>query len=219
MALIHGGFWRARYTKALMRALAAAVVGQGWAAWNVEYRRVGPGGGGGGWPTTFDDVAAAVRRLSSMGGIDAGRVATCGHSAGGQLALWVAGEPEVELCAAVSLAGVLDMHAAARSRVGARAVQALLGGAPDEVPERYLRASPLARLPLGVPQLVVHGTGDTVVPPDMSERYVAAAAVAGDDVRGVALPGVGHRGVIARRGPACRAVLAFLDHVFGPPAG
>ena len=74
VVLIHGGFWRAVYTKTLMTRLARSVVEQGWAAWNVEYRRVGVLGGGGGWPETFEDVAAAVDHVASFSGIDTGRV-------------------------------------------------------------------------------------------------------------------------------------------------
>src|SRR5579862_1360670 len=54
--LLHGGFWRAAYGKDIMDSAAIALTREGWAVWNVEYRRVGAGGG---WPTTFDDVAAA----------------------------------------------------------------------------------------------------------------------------------------------------------------
>src|SRR5579872_2037469 len=79
VVLIHGGFWRPQFTKSLMNRLARAVVDRGWAAWNVEYRRVGPLGGGGGWPQTFADIAAAVDHVATFSGIDAGRVVTCGH--------------------------------------------------------------------------------------------------------------------------------------------
>ena len=71
-----------------MTALAADLARRGVAAWNVEYRRVGQDGGG--WPGTFEDVAAAVDRLAEVDEVDAARVATCGHSAGGHLALWLA---------------------------------------------------------------------------------------------------------------------------------
>jgi len=61
VVLVHGGFWQAGFGLDLMDGLAASVAGAGWAAWNIEYRRVG---GGGGYPQTFDDVAAAVDHLA-----------------------------------------------------------------------------------------------------------------------------------------------------------
>lgn len=51
VVLIHGGFWRASFGLDLMDGLAASVAAAGWAAWNIEYRRVGAGGG---YPETFD---------------------------------------------------------------------------------------------------------------------------------------------------------------------
>ena len=59
--VIHGGFWKAAYGLELGRPLAADLVARGWAAWNLEYRRVGDGGG---MPATFDDVAAGDRPAS-----------------------------------------------------------------------------------------------------------------------------------------------------------
>jgi dipeptidyl aminopeptidase/acylaminoacyl peptidase len=56
-----------------------------------------------------------------------------------------------------------------------------MGGGPEARAEDYALASPLARLPLGVPSVCVHGTGDTTVPIRQSERFVAAARAAGDD--------------------------------------
>src|SRR5690348_6541695 len=82
VVLLHGGFWRAKYDKEHLNAAAAALAGDGWTVWNVEYRRVGAGGG---WPTTFDDVAAA-RAAAPV----AKRVVAMGHSAGGHLALLLA---------------------------------------------------------------------------------------------------------------------------------
>ena len=214
VVLLHGGFWRGVYTKVLMRGLAAAVVARGWAAWNVEYRRVGPMGGGGGWPATLEDVSAALGRLSTVDGVDQGRVVTCGHSAGGQLALWAAaqgvGVAGVRVSAAVSLAGVVDLEEGAALGLGGGAVEGFLGGTPAQVPERYRAASPAALVPLGVPQLLVHGSADSVVPPQLSQRYQVEASAQGDVVDYVALPGVGHREVITGKGPAWAAVADFL---------
>ena len=224
VVLIHGGFWHQHFTKRLMHRLARAVTGQGWIAYNIEYRRVGPFGGGG-WPETFEDVSDAIDALERVEGVDRRRVATCGHSAGGQLALWAAsarstGEtqpppPSVDVCAAVSLAGVVDLAAAARQFVGRGAVQSLMGGDPDEVPNRYRLGSPTSLLPLGKPQLLLHGVPDRSVPPSLSEHYAETALSLGDPARYVPLPGVGHLDMISGRGTPYRELTAWLASVFG----
>src|SRR6478752_3173821 len=83
VVLVHGGFWRRPYGRRLMVGLARDVVQHGWAAWNIEYRRVGQQGGG--WPGTLEDVAAAADAVAGFEEVDASRVATAGHSAGGHL--------------------------------------------------------------------------------------------------------------------------------------
>jgi acetyl esterase/lipase len=226
VVLIHGGFWRPIYTKTLMSRLARAVVQRGWAAWNIEYRRVGTLGGGGGWPQTFEDVADAIDHVAAFSGIDTERVVTCGHSAGGTLALWAAGRgrlpdgspgsfAKIAVRAAVSLAGVVDLAAAQSSGLGGGAVTGLLGGEEPQFPERYRRASPSALLPLGVPQILIHGLRDTVVPPSMSERYVERAREAGDDARYIPLAGVGHREVIDPHGAVWDELSAQLEDLLG----
>jgi acetyl esterase/lipase len=204
--VVHGGFWRQSYGLELGRPLAADLVAAGLAAWNIEYRRVG---GGGGWPATFADVAAAVDALAAPDApaLDLGRVVAVGHSAGGHLAAWLAARPglpadapgagpRVRLRGAVSQAGVLDLVDAADTGVGATAVPDLMGGRPDQVPERYRIGSPIALVPVGVPVICVHGTADRNVPLRQSERYVAAARRAGDPAELIALPGVEHFAVI-----------------------
>jgi pimeloyl-ACP methyl ester carboxylesterase len=93
--------------------------------------------------------------------------------------------------ACVALGGVCDLGEAARAELGERAVQELLGGSQDEVPEAYLVADPGARLPLGVPQVLIHGVGDDRVPLSHPQAYAARARAAGDDCRVVEIPG-GH---------------------------
>jgi acetyl esterase/lipase len=214
VVVVHGGFWRSAYGLELGRPLAVDLANSGFAAWNVEYRRVG---GGGGFPATFDDVAAAVDLLAGPvqeaagGRLDLDRVVAVGHSAGGHLAAWLAArpglpagapgaDPVVALRGAVSQAGVLDLVDAAERRVGGTAVPDLLGGGPAEVPERYALASPLARVPIGVPVVCVHGDADANVPLRQSERFTAAS---GDEL--VTLPGVEHFAVIDPTTDAWRA--------------
>lgn len=222
VVVVHGGFWRHAYDLSLGRPLAADLAAAGLAAWNVEYRRVG---GGGGWPATFDDVAAAVDALAGPvyeaagGGLPLDRVVALGHSAGGQLAAWLAARPglppdapgahpRVPLRGAVSQAGVLDLVDAAERGLGQGAVVDLLGGPPDAVPDRYALASPVARVPIGVPVLGVHGTADDRVPARQTERFAAAS---GD--RWTRLAGVDHFAVIDPTTPAWTACRDAVEEI------
>ena len=135
--LIHGGFWRARFGLDLMDGLAEDLAARGIASWNIEYRRVGQPGGG--CPGTLWDVAQAADHLAHLAArhrLDLTRLVALGHSAGGQLALWLAarrrlpasalpdGSPAVApavapltagasptcpVVGAISLAGVVDL--------------------------------------------------------------------------------------------------------------
>lgn len=197
--LIHGGFWREAYRRDEMSQLVPDLVARGYAVANLEYRRVG---GEGGYPDTLADVAAGVDHLAALDDrrLDLGRVAVVGHSAGGHLASWVAvrdrlpsgavgADPAVRPCAAVSLAGVNDLTRAAREDLGGGATQDLLGGGPDQVPERYDVADPARSLPPAAPLLAVHGRDDDTVPVDQSERFVADVLAAGGVADLVVLPG------------------------------
>jgi acetyl esterase/lipase len=204
VVLVHGGYWRSRYSRHLMRWLAYDLARRGFAAWNISYRGVDEPGGG--WPGTLQDVAVAVDLLAALSTchcLDLGRVVSLGHSAGGQLSLWLAARPglpagapgagpRVRVCAAVSQAGVVDLAAADAADLSHGATAALLGGSAEQVPARYRLASPIERLPLGVPQLVLHGQGDTSVPIAQSRGYVSAARAAGDPVELVEFPDTGH---------------------------
>jgi acetyl esterase/lipase len=193
---VHGGFWRARYAADTIAPLAqacAATEPYPW-VWNIEYPRVGMPGGG--WPGTALAVGEALGAA-----VQAARgrpVAVIGHSAGGHLALWAAhGHP---VATAVSLAGVCDLEEGALTQIGNGAVLELLGAAPDSAV--YAAASPIARLPLGSPVLLIHGDADEDVPVTQSRLFEKAARAAGDDCELHELPGGGHFEVIDPRGRA-----------------
>ncbi|MDX6683317.1 MAG: hypothetical protein QOG94_3356 [Solirubrobacteraceae bacterium] len=193
--VLHGGYWQSPYTKLVMRPLCVDLAQRGYAAWNVEYRRLGRDGGG--WPQTFEDVAAGIDLLAELGGLDLDRVTLVGHSAGGQLALWAGGRPQLPSGApggdprvtgtrVLALAAVCDLVRAGR------VAAALLGGGPAEQPERWTQADPMRRIPLGVPVALVHGTRDETVAIARSREYAAAAAAAGAPVTLFETPGA-HR--------------------------
>jgi acetyl esterase/lipase len=241
--LIHGGYWRARYGLDLMTDLAEDLATRGYAAWNIEYRRVGNPGGG--WPGTILDVALAadyLRILASTYALDLQRVVPIGHSAGGHLALWLAARPHMAkssplagsnivpqngndeeiatplaLAGAISLAGVVDLEMAWRLHLSNGAVVDLLGGSFMEVPERYAAASPAAMLPLGVPQLLIHGTNDDSVPLQVSQTYAEAAKAVNDPVTYIELEGVDHFEVIDPKSTAWAITLEELQKFVTKP--
>jgi acetyl esterase/lipase len=220
--LIHGGFWRARYDLRLEDDLVADITRGGWAAWNLEYRRLGWRSRGG-WPATFEDVAAGIDLLGRLDeSLDLARVIAVGHSAGGHLAFWAAArrglpegapgaEPSIRLAGAVAQAGVLDLREASRLGLSRRAAESLLGGSPLKWPKRYDLASPIERLPLGLPQLVVHGDADDVVPIAIARGYAERAGTAGDPCELFELPGYGHDEHLDPSSDAWRTVTAWLE--------
>ncbi|MFE9577240.1 alpha/beta hydrolase family protein [Nocardia sp. NPDC006044] len=201
VVLIHGGGWSQNRTLDHVGPLAASLAEAGVAVWNIEYRRVN---GAGGWPITLTDADDAVRSLATVVNLRSGnrldlrRVHLAGHSAGGQLAAWVAGRQSTEARATAVrirsvtlMAAVLDLEFAVNNgRDGF--VRKLLGGRPDDVPDRYRMASPIAHLPVGVRISALHGDRDTVVAPAQSRRYVAAAQRAGETADLRILDGTGH---------------------------
>lgn len=211
VVVIHGGFWKSAYDLSLGRPLAESLVAEGWAAWNLEYRRVGPAdsGGGGGTPATFDDVAAGIDALAGVEGLATATVITLGHSAGGHLAAWAAGraEPVVPVTGVVSQAGVLDLGRAHALNLGTGAVRAMLGHPPGPADAAY---DPYWQLPLDVPVRCVHGSDDAIVPIEISQRYVAAASDAGGDATLTTVDG-DHFVVIDPGSDAWQRTLGLLD--------
>jgi acetyl esterase/lipase len=205
IVVIHGGCWLAQYDLGYMSAFAEALTEDGIATWSIEYRRLGDDGGG--WPGTLKDVAAAGDHLIELAHdypLDLARVAAVGHSAGGHLALWLAGrstlgaddpfrgEAPLKLSGIVALAGITDLATYAAPDGCGSAVPDLLGGDPAEVGGRLQRSSPIAMVPMGIPQTLIIGEHDAIVPPSQALTYREAARGAGDAVAVVEISDAGH---------------------------
>jgi len=203
--VIHGGCWLAEYDLGYMSAFADALTAGGLATWSIEYRRVGDEGGG--WPGTFQDVADAADFLLEIArehNLDLDQVAAVGHSAGGHLALWLAGrkwldaedplrgEGPLALNGVVALAGIPDLAAYAAPDGCGAAVSGLLGGEPEDVVDRVHRASPIAMVPFGVTQALVIGEHDPIVPKSQADSFAEAARQMGDPVAMTTILGAGH---------------------------
>ncbi|MEH3121008.1 MAG: alpha/beta hydrolase [Sphingomonas phyllosphaerae] len=191
--VVHGGCWDASIggTARGIAALADALTQRGIASLNVEYRQLGQPGGG--WPGTFRDTGAAIdtlRPLARRYPLDLSRVIVIGHSAGALLATWSAVRPR--------LAPTSDIYAPAPVRPAAvvaidgpsslaefigkdkeiydkPVIVPLMGGTPEQVPQRYRDASAQDHLPLGIPQAVAMGAFAELMTP-----YIARVRRAGD---------------------------------------
>lgn len=182
VVLIHGGSWKSRLDAATMTPYAQDLAKRGMAVFNIEYRRVGSGGG---WPTTFQDVADALDYVSELNKlfpqITTDDELVVGHSAGAQLAVWagtrngltdneVGSKPLFRPMRVIALAGPLDMVYAANS--GDNQVVTVLGGTPQQVPDRYQSVDPIQNIDPTMPVIAVHGDSDRTVPMALSQRYI-----------------------------------------------
>ena len=201
--LVHGGCYRAQYDLKPLGNICKALVAQGLAVWNIEYRRMGNGGE---YPNMFLDVAQAadyLRQIADTHHLDLKHVITVGHSAGGHIALWLAGRHKIpqssELYSAnplsikrvVVLAGVVDAIHAIENGICEGGLSVMMGGEPDAVPENYQVADPRALLPIGIPQIHIVGEHDTEMM-DNFNSYLNVAKQKGDTIDLIVPPDAGH---------------------------
>jgi acetyl esterase/lipase len=201
---IHGGCWLAKYDITHSGKLTAALARNGIATWSLEYRRVGDVGGG--WPGTFQDIghgADHLRSISREHQLDLDRVIVMGHSAGGHLALWLAArsrlpaEAPVASAAPLPVRGVLalapapDLEFLYEKKVCGHVIDKLMGGSPEQFPDRYRWGDPVQLAPDGVRQVLIIGKhDDSWAPSGLS--YFGAAKARGDDIRIVEATESGH---------------------------
>lgn len=222
--LIHGGCWRSAYDLTLMDPLAEALTNQGFVTWNLEYRRTEDPGGG--WPGTFHDVAFGLKKINTLKDsytMDTSTIIVMGHSAGGHLALWLGAQFQLSplseiqvgglprISGIVSLAGIINLTTYfAPNGCGGNVIN-LMGGTPESYPDRYREGTPTSFLPLGTPQVLVHGAKDEIVPLDHVISYYDKAKSAKEDIQLIVVPDCSHRDVITPESVAWSSVLQAID--------
>jgi acetyl esterase/lipase len=162
MALLHfhgGGF--ARGSKNTLASQVTPITARGYVSIAAQYRLSGVAK----WPSQIDDAKTHIRWVranASSLGIDPKRIGIVGHSAGGHIALFTAGQADAELAACVAFYPATDVKNVA---------QALMPPGSDE--GVINDASPITHIKEGYPPTVIfHGLSDVTIPPENSQRLL-----------------------------------------------
>jgi acetyl esterase/lipase len=212
--MVHGGCWTTSIAdRSLMNWIADDLRKSGIAVWNIDYRGVDRTGGG--YPGTFHDAAHAADALKANAAkyhLDTRHIVAVGHSAGGHLALWLAGRGKLpktsplygtkplKIAHVISLGGLPDLEATAASPdngCGVAVVAQLVGTPSPTRKDVYADTSVPRLLPLHVPQDLVNGAEDRIIPLRLGTGYEAQAKKAGDRIALHVVPATGHVELIA----------------------
>lgn len=233
LLFIPGGAWvhgsRILQGYALMDHMAAL----GWVCLSIDYR-VSPNHR---WPQHISDVKAAIAwaraNVDRFGG-DRNFIAIAGCSAGGHLAALAGltpGDPELQahlpedsdtsVDAVVGIYGRYcweDRSTVERVRFVDFLERVVVKRRIDRHPEVFRRASPIAVAHADAPPfLVIHGSGDSVIPVAQARSFVERLrAVSRSVVSYMELPGAGHAFDMtdgARTGAMATAIGLFLNHI------
>lgn len=227
--MIHGGCWSAPWDRTLMNAAADDLRRRGMAVWNIEYYTLSDQHRTA-YPMLFGDVARAADALRDHAAeyrLDLSRVVAVGHSAGGQLALWLAGRRNLPrghfaggdplpLAGVVSLGGLPDLELAERppgSGCGTEVIGRLVGRLISARPDVFADTSVPRLGPLRVPQVLVNGTEDRIIPARFAEDYAGRMRAMGDDVRVRMVPRTGHVELIAPGSAAWGVAVAEIERL------
>jgi acetyl esterase/lipase len=203
--VVHGGGWRSG-ERSDFPSWDAWLADEGYVVFDIDYRLSPPST----WREGPADVACAVgwvKENAARYGVDPGRVALMGRSAGGQLALLTAyeggGATPTPGCAArdvrdTRVAAVAAFYAPTDlSRLSSRGylpgMERFLGGSPGTVPGRYRHLSPVSHVdPADPPTFLAYGGADRIVPPGQSQLFGERLLEAGVPHRLVELPWANH---------------------------
>lgn len=144
------------------------------------------------FPQAFEDLCSLLAWVKANGasiGLDTSRMLLMGGSAGSHLAMLLTtralkeGRPMPTLKAVAAYCGIMDLAAQYefdRTTRDATMTVSFMGAAPEEAPEAYRLASPIAHIHAGMPPVwMAHGSADPVVPVEQSRSMVQKLREAG----------------------------------------
>jgi acetyl esterase len=196
VVIVHGGGWIGGHRQFSVEPLFEPLNKAGFAWFSISYRlatdllQFG---------VAVDDVQTAVqfvRDNAKRYNIDPDRIALLGESAGAHLAALAVERSPKSVAAVVAMYPPTDLVALAEN---ARAIpdsirQMVRAAGMEELIRAYLHEmSPIDHISPGLPPfLMVHGTADTVVPFDQSERMLKRLKAAGNVAELITVQGGGH---------------------------
>jgi pimeloyl-ACP methyl ester carboxylesterase len=229
--MVHGGCWTTGIAdRTLMNWVADDLRRDGYAVWNIDYRGIDRPGGG--YPGTFRDAAAAADALRGYApkyGLDLRRVVATGHSAGGHLALWLAGRrriapdsalwcttplPIVHVVACGALPDLEAVVASPDNGCGVEVIDDLVGAPGPEGRDIFADTSVVRLLPIGVRHDLVNGREDRIVPYRLAVDY---AGRAGDEATLHTVADTGHVELVAPESPAWAVTKSLITAGFAKP--
>ncbi|MGE0215113.1 alpha/beta hydrolase fold domain-containing protein [Mycolicibacterium sp.] len=233
LLFVPGGAWVHGSRMLQGYAMMSHLAEKGWVCLSIDYR-VAPHHR---WPAHLTDVKTAIAwaraNVDRFGG-DRNFVTIAGCSAGGHLAALAgltANDPELQdelpegsdtsVDAVVGVYGRYDWEdrsTVERVRFVDFLERVVVKRSIDKHPEVFRKASPIARVhPEAPPFLVVHGTGDSVIPVAQARSFVDRLQQVSRSVVGyLELPGAGHGFDMtdgARTGAVSTAIGLFLNHI------
>lgn len=229
MIFIHGGGWRSGKRQDY-KFYTTRFAKHGYVVATVTYRLKEAGY----FPNCVEDVKCAVRWMRANAAklnVDPNRIAVIGGSAGGHLSMMVGYCSDVAefegsggnegVSSAVQ--AVIDIYGPADFTMPENRNHPLLTnflqGTFEEIPEKFIKASPITYLdPSDPPTLIIHGTIDSLVPVEQSDRLAEKFQAMGKEYWYDRLDGWPHAMDVAN--PVNQRVekvtLAFLEEIFGP---
>lgn len=200
VVFIHGGGFVEGYPEMLIR-YAAQLAGLGYVTASIGYRLAGEAL----FPAAVEDSKCAVRWLRAHAGelgLDPGRLAAAGNSAGGYLAAMLGSTPgrmegaggwqeqPSAVQAVVLWYPPVDLRPSASTPEVRDAVTAFLGHLPTE--QEAAAVSPASLVQQAPPTLTLAGTDDPLIPIGQLREYHRSLDAAGVAHRLREFPGVGH---------------------------
>ena len=205
---IYGGAWQ-RGQPSDFTEFASDIAAQGYVVFAIDYRHAPQYR----FPAQLDDVRTALRLLNANAArwhADMTRLVLIGRSAGAHLAMLAAYAPDAPpIRGVIDYYGPVDLvegyrHPPSPDPLQVRPVEeALMGGTPDAMLERYRVASPISFVTRHLPPtLLIYGGRDHIVEPRFGDLLAGRLLAEGNAVVHVEIPWAEHAFDTVPNGPS-----------------